>query len=271
MKDHLQQLVRDLAPLQGRNVAREYLQSRILGAFQRAGAMTSLAFQGGTCLRFVFGLPRYSEDLDFALEGDPSRFQLRAFLKSVRSELASENYRIELKLREHGIVHSAMVRFPGVMFELGLSPHPSEVLAVRIEVDTRPPAGAGMDISLVRRHVTLRLYHHDRSSLLAGKVHAVLHRPYPKGRDWYDLIWYLSDPEWPPVNLDLLNAALEQTGWAEAPLQPQSWRDAVMRRIHQLDWNRLAEDVRPFLDQQHDVDLISKDNALRLLGQSSAR
>ncbi len=78
MKEHLRQLVGENPPLQGRNVVREYLQGRILGAFQRAGAMTSLAFRGGTCLRFAFGLPRYSEDLDFALEGDRSGYDLRA-------------------------------------------------------------------------------------------------------------------------------------------------------------------------------------------------
>ena len=266
MKDHLRQLVRDCTPLQGRNIAREYLQSRILGAFQRAGAMTSMAFQGGTCLRFVFGLPRYSEDLDFALEGDRSEFDLGACLKAVRSELSTEDYRVELRLREQRTVHNAMVRFPGVLYEIGLSPHPAEVLAVRIEVDTRPPSGATMDVSLVRRHVTLRLYHHDRSSLLAGKVHAVLQRPYAKGRDWYDLIWYLSDPDWPAINLGLLNAALEQTGWEGAALETRTWRDAVRLRLYQLNWDRLVDDVRPFLEHQHDIDLVRRDNVLRLLG-----
>ena len=69
MKDHLRQLIRGLDPHAGRNVMREYLQARILEGLQRAGAMSPLAFQGGTALRFLYRLPRYSEDLDFALEG----------------------------------------------------------------------------------------------------------------------------------------------------------------------------------------------------------
>ena len=105
-----------------------------------------------------------------------------------------------------------------------------------------------------------------RSSLLAGEVHAVLQRPYAKGRDWYDLIWYLSDPDWPPINLGLLNAALEQTGWEGAALEPRTWRDAVRLRLDQLNWDRLVDDVRPFLEHQHDVDLVRRDNVLRLLG-----
>ena len=187
MKDHLEQLVRGHDPLQGRNLAREYLQARILGALQRAGAMTALAFQGGTCLRFLFSLPRYSEDLDFTLEREPADYSLRRCLRAVRAELSAERYDVDLRVRDQRrAVRSAVVRFRGVLHDVGLSPHPAEVLAVRIEVDTRPPAGATTGVSLVRRHETLRLFHHDRASLLAGKLHAVLQRPHAKGRDLYD-------------------------------------------------------------------------------------
>lgn len=58
MKDFLRELVQEGDALHGRNLTGEYLQSRILREFQLAGAMTSLAFHGGTCLRFVYGLRR---------------------------------------------------------------------------------------------------------------------------------------------------------------------------------------------------------------------
>ena len=265
MKDHLQTLVRKCDPLQGRNVAREYLQARILEAMQRAGAMTSLAFQGGTCLRFLFALPRYSEDLDFALEGELSKYELRRYLKTIRGALSTESYRVDLRVRDRHVVHSALVGFPGLLHELGLSPHASEALAIRIEVDTNPPAGAETAISLVRRHTTLRLRHHGRSSLLAGKLHAVLQRPYTKGRDLYDLIWYLSDRDWPPPNLPLLKAALLRSGWDGEELTPDSWRRMVGLRLEALDWSRAAADVAPFLERREDVELVTKENALGLL------
>ena len=264
MKEHLRQLAGGHGPFRGRNIAREYLQARILGALQRAGAMTSLAFHGGTSLRFLFGLPRYSEDLDFALEGEPSRYDLRRHLRAVRAELSREGYRVELRVREHRAVHSAFVRFPGTLYEIGLSPHPGQVLAVKIEVDSNPPPGAVTDTTLVRRHEALRLFHHDRASLLAGKLHAVLQRPYTKGRDIYDLVWYLSDPDWPPPNLALLNAALRQTRWSGAEMTPASWRRAVAARLELLDWNRAASDVRPFLERPEDVELVDRETALRL-------
>ena len=268
MKDHLQALVRKCDPLQGRNVAREYLQARILEAMQRAGAMASLAFQGGTCLRFLFALPRYSEDLDFALEGEPSKYELRRYLQAIRGALSAESYRVELRVRDRHIVHRALVGFPGLLHELGLSPHASEALAIRIEVDTNPPAGAETAIALVRRHTTLRLHHHGQSSLLAGKLHAVLQRPYTKGRDLYDLIWYLSDRDWPPPNLSLLTAALMQSGWDGEELTPDSWRRAVGLRLEALDWSRAAADVAPFLERREDMELVTKENALGLLAQA---
>ena len=265
MKDHLRQLVGGVEPLRGRNVAREYLQARILGAFQRAGAMTSLAFQGGTCLRFLYSLPRYSEDLDFALEGEVSRYDLPRFLRAVRAELSAEHYEVDLRIRQRRAVHNAFVRFPGLLFEIGLSPHRRESLAVKVAVDTNPPGGAEMAITPVRRHETLRVFHHDRSSLLAGKIHAVLQRPYTKGRDLYDLIWYLSDPEWPPPNLALLNAALRQTDWRGGEVTARTWRPLVAARLDALDWERAATDVRPFLERFDEAESVTKDTAMRLL------
>ena len=265
MKEYLRQLVHGHEPARGRNVAREYLQARILGALQRVGAMATLAFQGGTCLRFLFSLPRYSEDLHFVLESRRSSYDLRGWLQSIRSELAVEGYRVDLRMREDRPVHSAFVRFPGVLYEVRPSPHPTETISIRIEVDTCPPDGATTAVSLVRRHETLRLFHHDRASLLAGKLHAVFQRPYTKGRDLYDLIWYLSDPEWPAPNLSLLNAALRQTGWRGEKFTPANWRPIVAGRIETLDWGRATADVEPFLERQAETDLVSKSNALRLL------
>ncbi len=97
MKDHLAQLVRaHPTPAHGRNVTREYLQARILGALQRADAMIPLAFHGGTALRFLYASSRYSEDLDFALEKDKDRYDFRVYLQALKSELALEGYTIEL-------------------------------------------------------------------------------------------------------------------------------------------------------------------------------
>lgn len=267
MKEYLAELVRVApTPAQGRNVAREYLQARILGALQRAGAMIPLAFHGGTALRFLYASARYSEDLDFALERAKSKYDFRAYLQAVQAAYTAEGYTVAFKVSDRKAVHSAFVRFPGLLYELGLSPHRDEVLAVKIEVDTNPPAGAVLTTSVVRRHVTLQLQHHDRASLLAGKLHAILQRPYVKGRDLYDLLWFLSDPSWPAPNLTLLNNALRQTSWLGEPLTASNWREAVRLRLQAIAWDRVISDVRPFLEPGADLAILTYDNLMRVLG-----
>jgi hypothetical protein len=132
-------------------------------------------------------------------------------------------------------------------------------------VDTNPPAGASLTTTVVRRHVTLQLHHHDRASLLAGKLHAILQRPYVKGRDLFDLLWYLSDPNWPTPNLIMLNNALQQTGWEQGELTAANWQNAVRQRLVALDWERVISDVYPFLENNADIQLLNLKTLLDLL------
>ena len=268
MKDYLAALVLS-APdqAQGRNLAREYLQARLLACLQRAGAMIPLAFHGGTALRFLYSHGRFSEDLDFTLEGDPQLYDFRSYLHAIRAELLPEGYLIELKVSDQKPVHSAFIRFPGLLYELGLSDQRSEVLSVKLEVDTNPPSGAGLATTVVRRQqVILQLHHHDQASLLAGKLHAILQRPYMKGRDLYDLLWYLADPAWPPPNLYLLNNALVQSGWTGGLLKVDNWRSPVLRRLQQVDWPAAQADLRPFVEPSFDLHLLTLANLERVLG-----
>jgi predicted nucleotidyltransferase component of viral defense system len=266
VKDFLVESIRGMASLTARNFVREYLQARILGALQRAGAMIPLAFQGGTALRFLYSIHRYSEDLDFALERPERGYAFRKYLETIQGELTREGYRVEIKLREKGAVHSAFVGFRGLLAELRLSPNLTEMLSVKLEVDTRPPAGAVLRTTIVRRHMTLQLQHHDPASLFAGKLHAVLQRPYAKGRDIYDLIWYLSDRDWPAPNLELLNNALRQTGGPGPDLTEQTWRAAVREKVRGLNWERITSDVRPFLEIPDEMSTLNEETLLQLLG-----
>ena len=263
MRDLALQLARAAPPGQGRNVLREYLQARILESLQRRGATRPLAFCGGTALRFLFLMPRYSEDLDFALETDRDAYDLEGWLLGAARQFLSEGYEIESVLRDQGVVHAGWLRFPGLLHKARLSPHPTEKLAIKIEVDTNPPAGAVTETRTVQSHVTVRLRHHDRASLLAGKLAAVLCRPYTKGRDVYDLGWYLADLRWPPPNLRLLNSALRQAKPAAAPLTEDTWRSAVARRVETMSWESVRADVAPFLDGPQT--LLTREELLALL------
>lgn len=266
MKEYLKDLIQSTSsPVEALNQTREYIQALILQGLQRAGAMTALAFHGGTSLRFLYSLPRYSEDLDFALEGNTEHYDFRFILQAIRKDIEAQGYNLHLKVNDQKTVHSAFIRFSGLPYELNLSPHRDETLAVKLEVDTRPPAGATLETSLVRRHVLLNIQHHDRASLLAGKLHAILQRPYMKGRDLYDLIWYLSDRNWPAPNLMLLNHALAQTDWSGPNLTLENWHEVVRMRIEAVPFEQASMDVRPFLVSDEDIKLVSRENLLRLL------
>ena len=168
MKERLRETLRGRDPgPAARNLVREYLQAKVLEALQRAGAMVPLAFQGGTALRFLYGVRRHSEDLDFALERPGAGYDFRRYLEAIPADLDREGYRVDLgRTSDRKVVHSAFVRFPGLLHEMGLSGHREEALSVKLEVDTRPPQGAMLETTVVRRHVLLRIQHHDRASLL---------------------------------------------------------------------------------------------------------
>ncbi len=267
MKEYLRQLTDGSANAIARNgLVREYLQARVLEALQDEGAFMRWAFVGGTALRFLYSIPRFSEDLDFSLLREDEASLFKPALQAVKRALAREGYRLEIMVNEGRTVASAWLRFPGLLNELGLSPHPSQMLSIKLELDTNPPPGAGVETSIVRRHVTLNLCHYDKASLLAGKLHAVLSRQWTKGRDLYDLAWYLADRGWPAPNFDLLNAAVEQTGWDGPALSADNWRTELARRLEALDWERARADVRPFLERERDIDLVSCEALKKLLG-----
>ncbi len=266
MKEYLRQLTESGTNVLARSgLAREYLQARTLEALQESGSFMRWAFVGGTALRFLFSIPRFSEDLDFSLiiPGETTGFH--ESLTEVRKTFSREGYRIDIDVNERTTVASAWLRFPGLPYEIGLSPHATQVLSIKLELDTRPPPGACLETSIVRRHCTLNLCHYDKASLLAGKLHAVLSRRWTKGRDLYDLAWYLADRQWPEPNLDQLNAALMQTGWNGPILTADTWRSDLAQRLEVLDWERARSDVQPFLERERDIDLVSYENILKLL------
>ena len=106
---------------------------------------------------------------------------------------------------------------------------------------------------------------HDRPTFLAGKLHAVLQRPYPKGRDYYDLMFYLQ--RWSDVepNLPYLRNALRQTQYAGAPVADDTWRQVIADQVEAVDWGRIHEDVAPFLFRPADVKAFQKQMLLLLL------
>jgi hypothetical protein len=101
--------------------------------------------------------------------------------------------------------------------------------------------------------------------LLAGKLSAILQRDYTKGRDVYDLWWYLYQPNWPELNLEYLNQCLQQGGWGDDVLTSANWRTIVREQLLPLNWSTMMEDVGSFIIDLNRQPGFSKRQFLALL------
>jgi hypothetical protein len=265
MKEFLAEIVAASPRRDAANVMREYLQARVLQTLQERGAWRSIAFMGGTALRFLYGIPRFSEDLDFTLENRDAGYDFESLMSAVQAQFDREGYEAKAKVSARTTVNKAFIGFPGLEHAFGLSPHAAQVFSVKIEVDTNPPAGAGLEVTTVRRFATLRLAHHDRPSLLAGKMAALLLRDWIKGRDVYDLVWYLSDPTWPEPNEELLVNACRQASRPDLTGDDRKWRDALVSRLREAPWDHVLSDAQRFLERPEDSWMLERDTVLSVL------
>lgn len=257
MKDHLTQIVLAEPVERRRNLAREYVQIYLLRQLHELGAQGQLAFVGGTALRLLYRLPRFSEDLDFSadMDGVDTTLECESLFKRLKVAAVRAGYEVNVKARLDRTVASAFFRFEKIPQELGWTSDPRLALSVKIEVDLDPPAGAAVETTLIQRFFPIALRHHDLPSLFAGKLHAVLTRPWAKGRDWFDLVWYLTEKRGLEPNLKLLDCALAQTGHDQ--LHSARWREEVLERLHALEWDEVVRDLRPFVERQSDIDQLT--------------
>ncbi len=265
MKDQVLELVSQKEGYNAKlNAMREYLQAYILRTMYDEGLFRSAAFLGGTALRFLYGLPRFSEDLDFSSTGkQPVNFA--ALLKKIMSELAASGYNASLAYKGEKAANSAFIKFSGLMFEAGLSPLKSQNFSVKIEIDSNPPQGAVLQTQIVNKYFPISFLSYEINSLFSGKLNALLSRRYTKGRDYFDLGWYLSKWKGIEPNFVLLTNALKQTGWNRGYPEKDNWRDFISKAVEHTDWKKVKQDIEPFLENPSDLNIFSKENILQLL------
>jgi len=266
MKEIALQLARE-AKEQKLNILREYLQNYILFLMQREGMNTYLYFVGGTALRFLYGIRRYSEDLDFSAGKDwmPSNFSKHA--KKIKRALENAGYCFTFHIKEEKIVQRAMVRFSELLYEIGLTQEKARKLPVHIEVDISPPAGWAAKRTIVDVHLPVLLQHYDLPSMFAAKLAAVLIRPYTKGRDIYDIFWFRSKWKEMSPNFELLNNALAQKQKKSIKINQNNWLEVAHEKIQSLKWKDVENDVIPFLESKDDLFAFTQENLLLSLSR----
>lgn len=251
--------------LQQVNYLREYLQHIILREMFERDWLDELVFHGGTGLRMVHDLNRFSEDLDFHLHQPQRNYTIQDRLEQLKQDLALQGYRLEVKPSPKGNVKSAMLKFNDLLYESGISHHENEKLKIKLEIDVNPPVGFHTQNHPVSRYINFVVTTHDLPSFLAGKCHAVLQRTYAKGRDYFDLLYYLNKWDGITPNLSYLNNALDQTGYDGPEITESNWRENLLNRVKQVDWSEVESDVEPFLLSPSDIKAFRKEFLIKAL------
>lgn len=247
------------------NRAREFLQILALKSLSDQGAFSRIAFIGGTALRVLFNVRRFSEDLDFSAvsskgcdfggicEGLVKTFRLNGLNAALEKEKAKT-------------VNSAFLSFPGLPHALGLSGHKQEKLSIKLEVDTRPPEGWRAQTSIVNKRYLFSVNHYDLPSMFAGKLHACFYRRYTKGRDIYDLFWYLGRKVRP--NFELLNNAIAQSAGKAPGVSAANFREFMLGKADRIDLAAAKKDVERFLEDKSELRLFDKETLLAAINSA---
>ncbi len=252
---------------------REIIQEVALLGLWRAKFFEHAAFYGGTALRILYGLDRFSEDLDFSLLAPSPDFNLARYSASLEEELLAFGFNVRVEMVDKAVesaVQSAFLkantRNELLVIEAGeeLSGQVAagQVLKVKIEVDTDPPPGFSTSTRYLLQPIPFAVRSYSLPDLFAGKMHAILFRKWKnrvKGRDWYDLVWYAANH--PQLNLGHLEQRMRQTGhWSgELSLSPVAFSDLLFEAIDRLDVNQARKDVAPFVKDQQMLALWSHD------------
>ena len=270
MNDAMRSMMREYGPVKNPtdeiNALREIVQRVTLLGLHRGGFFAEASFYGGTALRLLYNLDRFSEDMDFCLNKPNARFTIAPFFESITSEL--ERYGLEARVEEKNSgpevsIESAFVKQNTckglLLIGSGSSKIPKEqLIKVRLEVDKLNPAGAKTCKKLVSLPTPFMVGTLTEESLFAGKLHALLARAYlnrVKGRDYYDFLFYCSRNA--KVNLEYLEAKLRDSGHysGQEKLSISDLLELLKRKFDTADFEKVKADVRPFLKAEKARDL----------------
>ena len=249
------------------NLLREELHHLILQEIDRKGGFKNLCFLGGTALRMIYGLDRFSEDLGFSVSIQGSKpFDLERLAQGVGQSLQAFGVDCEVsKVRALQAVHSCFFKFSNLLHPIDPSFRKGQKLVVKCDVDTNPPQGAQESVSPIMGRHLYKIRHYDLPSLFAGKLHAILYRQYTKGRDLYDFLWYRGKNT--GVNLTLLENAAEQTQGEKNHYTENSLRSALKNRFQKVDFKTARQDVERFLEEPHALSLFEKEIFLKSVAE----
>ena len=259
----------------------ETIQAVALLGLSRTDFFTHAAFYGGTALRFLYNLDRFSEDLDFSLLASEESFQLAPYLEALQHEMKAFGFSVDIEDRQknvHTTIESAFIKANTRLHIIKAKAphavakriHKNALCKVKLEIDIDPPPGAQYEVRYVDDPVPFSVRVFSGPALFAGKMDAVLYRGWKnrvKGRDWYDFAFLVRRKV--PLLLPHLEARLRQRGvyTHEEPLSADQCRGMIAARIASVDFDLARADVQSFITDPRDLDVWSGDYFQHVLGK----
>lgn len=232
--------------LKKRAVLREYLQVIILNSVYKHKLGKSMYFTGGTALRFFYNLPRFSEDLDFDT-GILKFEEFKEVLEAVEKGLRKEGFSLKTFCEKNNRLFVAELFFKELMKLYGITDERGLDLMIKVEV-YRPPW------RLHTKPDVLSLYGYnfsavllDKGNMLSEKICALFRRKM--GRDIYDALFMLKRQF--PFNKSVLRVN-------KIDGVPRELILGYLRKLPEKELKVLANQVRPFLFKEDDIELVLK-------------
>lgn len=252
---------------------REIFQELALLGLWRAKFFEKAAFYGGTSLKILYGMDRFSEDLDFSLLTPTPDFAISRYMKALEREIASFGFDVAVETKEKVVkspVQSAFLKANTLKRLLAIETSEElvrriprgQVIKIKIEIDTEPPPGFDTESKFLLQPIPFSVRTFALPDLFAGKMHAVLCRRWKgrvKGRDWYDLVWFAANH--PELHLGHLERRMIQSGHLRAgeALNRERFFDLAAKAIEKLDVDQARREVEPFVRNPEALAVWSKE------------
>ena len=227
-------------PWQERNILMEYLQTQILKTLSLSKFNDVISFLGGTCLRFAHDIDRFSEDLDFDLI-KKSGFEIENLAEDIIKKLDLQGFAVDIKVKTTENIYIIYFKFKNVLQEFGFKVSKNEKFLVKFEIDFNPQKNIHTETKFFDSfNERFPIFTNTLETLFAQKIMAIAFRPYQKGRDFYDLIWFLSQKNIEPNYKILAEKNIKIKNRAELV-------EFLEKQADKTDLKQAAKDVERFL------------------------
>ncbi len=257
------------------NALKEVFQEIALLGLSRGGFFQKATFYGGTALRIIHGLDRFSEDLDFSLLQKEKNFDIESYFPFIVDEFEALGIKITLNKKDKSSltnIESAFLKNDTSIHTLDIQiedlsnildgVHSGKKLKIKFEVDTNPPLKFQTSSHTLLLPTTFNIISMTLPNLYAGKLHALLFRNWKrrvKGRDWYDFEWYVKRGV--KVNLEHLKERMvESEDFSKNDeLTVEVLKELLKNKIDDLDIEKAKQEVQVFIKDRGKLDFWSRE------------